>query len=73
MANETIKQDNKVISFNEFKSLLNTVGMNWYGLSNWTGSDLSMFEEKFDGFTCEPTDNGMRIWDRNFDYSELYK
>jgi hypothetical protein len=64
--------DSKELTFQEFESLINQVGMNWYGLDNWTRGDLDLFEEKFDGFTCEPIDGKMKIWDRNFDYSPLY-
>jgi hypothetical protein len=64
-------KDSKVISFSDFKGIIKNAGMNWYGISNWTGSDVVMFEEKFDGFTCEPSNDGMKIWDRNFDYSNL--
>lgn len=67
-------EDKKEVTFAEFKKILLTIGMCWYGVENWTGIDLSLFEESFDGFTVEPTKNDtMMIWDRNFDYSNLYK
>lgn len=68
------KKDRKELNFNEFETLLNTVGMNWYGVDNWTRGDLDLFETKINGFTVEPTDNNtMKVWDINYDYSELYK
>lgn len=67
-------KDRKEVNFNDFKTLLSTVGMGWYGIENWTRGDLDLFETKFEGFTVEPTNNNtMRIWDVNYDYSELYK
>lgn len=65
--------DHIVVSYDEFETIINAVGMNWYGLENWTGSDLSSFENKLEGLTCEPSQNGMKIWNRNFDYSQLAK
>lgn len=66
-------KDSKIVSFSEFEKILNSVEMNWYGVKNWNGSDIRLFEEKYDGFTCEPVKNGMKIWNRIFDYSSLYE
>lgn len=66
-------KDQKVVSYKEFEQILNSVGMNWYGIKNWTRGNLDLFETKFDGITCEPFKNGMKIWNLNFDYSPLYK
>ncbi len=71
---ELNNKDQKELSFKEFKSLLATVGMGWYGTNNWTRGDLDLFESKFDGYSVEPTNNKtMRIWNVNYDYSHLYK
>lgn len=62
-------RDQKVVSFDVFEKILNFIGMNWYGAKNWSRNDLDLFEDKLDGLTCEPSDNGMKIWLINFDYS----
>jgi len=62
-------KDQKVISYKEFEQILNSVDMNWYGIKYWSSGDLTLFEEKFDGLTCNPVESGMKIWDLNFDYS----
>jgi hypothetical protein len=63
----------KVVSFDVFEKTLKIIGMNWYGIKNWSRMDLDLFEQKLDGLTCEPFESGMNIWDRNFDYSDLQK
>lgn len=60
--------DNKIVSYIEFEKIINSIGLNWYGIQNWSRNDLDLFEEKFNGFTCEPCENGMKIWDLNYDY-----
>lgn len=66
-------KDSKVVNFQEFEQILSSVSMNWHGIENWSRGDLDLFEDKFDGFTCEPFEGGlMKIWDLNFDYSPLY-
>jgi len=63
-------KDSKELNFNEFKTLISKVGMNWYGAKNITRSDIEMFEDKFDGFTFELTNNNsIKIWDLDFDYT----
>lgn len=64
--------DNKVVTFKEFEIIIHSISLGWYGIENWKSIDLDIFEHKFDGFTCEPFENGMKIWDRNFNYSNLY-
>lgn len=66
-------KDQKVVTYQEFEQILNSIGMNWFGIENWSRSDLDLFEKKFDGLTCEPFENGIKIWDLNFDYSSLHK
>jgi hypothetical protein len=71
-ANELISFDGKnqkVVSFDVFEKILAIIGMNWHGVKNWSRIDLDLFEDKLDSLTCEPFENGMKIWDRNFDYS----
>jgi len=63
--------DSKVISYKAFELLLRDMNIGWIGVKYWNRADLDLFEEKADGFTVEPFENGMKIWDRNFDYSNL--
>jgi hypothetical protein len=65
-------KDSKVVTFDEFETLISSIGLYWYGIENWSRIDLDIFEDIFDGFTCESFEDGMKIWDRNFDYSNLY-
>ena len=66
-------KDHVVVSCEVFKQVLSVAGLNWYGIENWSRMDLDLFETKFDGLTCEPFENSMKIWNRYFDYSNLYK
>ena len=66
-------EEKKMLSYQEFEELLAIVGMGWYGIDNWTGGDLELFEEYFPVVSPHPNykTGEMCLWNNKYDYSEL--
>lgn len=56
----------KIVTVKELETIMNSVGMNWYGFKNVSVNDREMFEEKTNIY-FEPTNDGkVRLHDMNF-------
>lgn len=56
----------KIVTVKELETIMNSVGMNWYGFKNVSVNDREMFEEKTN-ISFEPTNDGnVRLHDMNF-------
>ena len=40
-------KDQKVVSYKEFEQILNSVGMQWYGIKNWIFLLLKLLNKKY--------------------------
>ena len=58
----------KIVTLKEVESIMNSVGMDWYGFKYYTINDREMFESKTNA-SVHPTNDGKAILhDRNFNW-----
>lgn len=56
----------KIVTVKELETIMNSIGMKWYGFENVSTNDREMFEEKTN-ISFEPTKYGkVRLHDTNF-------